>query len=345
MERKKIKKDDVRRWLDKMVEMYELIAPVEENVVQFGQVTSSQEAVLDFTNSVVPPKMFFLPQTERLFKFQRETGELELRPEGELDRDRVIFGIRQCDTQSLLLLDRVFNGEFKDSPYLEKRERTVLIGLACTKPASTCFCRSFDIDPFSANGTDILLTDLGDEYLVDVSSERGADVVNLSPRLFSDALERHERKFSERKTEALSRIKTVPVEGTAERLGSMWDDALWSGLAEVCIGCGVCTYLCPTCHCFDIQDEDWGREGMRFRCWDSCIFSEFTLMASGENPRPTKRERIRQRVFHKFKYFPDKYGPPACVGCGRCVSKCPVHIDITATLEKLRAERELKAES
>ncbi len=338
MERKKIKKEDLGQWLGGIREKYQLVAPVQKNVVQFSEVSSRDEAVLESANSVLPPKGFFFPQTERLFTFRKEAGELHVKPQGCLERERVIFGMRRCDIQSLLLLDRVFGGESQDSHYLEKREKTIIVGLACADPDRTCFCRSFDIDPFSADGIDILLTDLGGAYLVDVSTHRGAEVVKLSAGLFSSASPEDEEKFRELRTRALAKIRDIETDGIGAKLDSAWDDRLWSDLGEICIGCGVCTYLCPTCHCFDIQDEDWGQAGMRFRCWDSCIFSEFTLMASGENPRPTKRERIRQRFFHKFRYFPEKYGVFACVGCGRCLSKCPVSIDITQILKRLRAE-------
>jgi len=317
---------------------------VQRNVVQFSEVASSGEALLDFANSVVPPKALFFPQTESLFTFQRGRGELDLKPEGGLLTERAIFGMRQCDIQSLGVLDAVFSAETQDSHYLEKRGKTIVVGLACTEPETTCFCTCFDIDPFSADGSDILLADLGQEYLALVSTDRGASLVNLAPELSSSVSAEDEERLLELRTEALKRIREIPTGGIGEKLGSMWDNALWSDLAEVCVGCGICTYLCPTCHCFDIQDEDRGKDGVRFRCWDSCIFSEFTLMASGENPRPTKRERIRQRLFHKFKYFPEKYGTFACVGCGRCLAKCPVNIDVTQILSSLATESHGKSQ-
>ena len=338
MKRKKIKRDNLRRWLSRIAREYRLVAPVEKNVVTFSEVASGDEVVLDFSNSVLSPKGLFLPQTEELFSFTRGGGESQLMTKDGRGRETVVFGVRQCDVQSLFLLDKVFEGELEDSNYLDRRAKAILIGLACINPASTCFCASFGIDPFSPDGTDILLTDLGEEYLMDVSTERGVRLADLSSRLFSRVTKKNEKSYSVLKAEALSKMRMIAIDGIGEKLDSLWDDGLWSDLAQRCIGCGVCTYLCPTCHCFDIQDEDWGEGGMRFRCWDSCMFSEFTLMASGENPRPTKRERIRQRYFHKFKYFPDRYGALACVGWGRCISKCPVNIDMTQILSSLATE-------
>lgn len=120
----------------------------------------------------------------------------------------------------------------------------------------------------------------------------------------------------------------VQLDGLEEKLDAMVDSSFWQDLHDRCLGCAVCTYLCPTCYCFDIQDEARGPKGERARNWDSCMFPLYTLETSGHNPRPTGRERWRQRLNHKFNYYLRQYGLPACVGCGRCIVNCPVNIDI-----------------
>ena len=133
--------------------------------------------------------------------------------------------------------------------------------------------------------------------------------------------------------------RTVPVEGIEKRLDFMVESPFWDRTHEKCIGCGVCTFLCPTCHCFDITDEAVNQKGQRVRNWDSCLFPIYSLETSGHNPRPTGRERTRQRLMHKFNYYPKNFGRVACVGCGRCILYCPVQFDIRQALLYASARR------
>jgi sulfhydrogenase subunit beta (sulfur reductase) len=320
-----IKKAHLTQWLERIGEKYQLIGPTRDGVIQFKPLRSISELVLDYANSVVPPKNLFLPQTECLFAFRRDRGSIVLEATGGLERERVLFGIRPCDARSLLLLDKVFNGDLEDTYYQEKRRGTVLVGLACpSPPQGTCFCTSLGIDPLSPEGVDILLTDLGDRYLVEVATEKGEELVEG----LSLAIAEGEKPKGE---------KGKSLEGIVEKIGSLWEDEYWRELSRRCLGCGVCTYLCPTCRCFDLTDVGSTLGGRRFRCWDSCMFADFTRMASGVNPRPTGKERVRQRYFDKFSYFPEQYGVLGCVGCGRCSHYCPVGIDIKTIINEIIA--------
>ena len=120
----------------------------------------------------------------------------------------------------------------------------------------------------------------------------------------------------------------VNIKNLKEKLDKAFDASFWNEIHQKCLGCGICTFLCPTCYCFDITDEVKDEQGKRIRCWDSCMFPQFTLHASGHNPRPTYRERMRQRIMHKFNYCPENYKETFCVGCGRCIRNCPVNLDI-----------------
>ena len=119
-----------------------------------------------------------------------------------------------------------------------------------------------------------------------------------------------------------------------KKLSKMFEHPIWDKITKGCIGCGTCTFVCPTCYCFDIDNENYGAEGCKYRCWDSCMFSDYTRMAGGANPRPTKKERLRNRYMHKLSYFNERYGETLCVGCGRCIENCPAHLDISEFIEK-----------
>jgi ferredoxin len=235
---------------------------------------------------------------------------------------------------SFTLLDKVFGGDFKDPYYLNRRANTVLVSIGCTTPRASCFCNSVGGGPFSTEGSDLLLIDIGDEYVVQIVSDKGAKL--LDKKGFEDTgKEKLDLAAGVIKTAEASMGPGVKTEGLKEKLDSIFDDPVWQQLTEKCLGCGICTYLCPTCHCFDIVDETIGSGGERVRLWDSCQFPLFTLQASGANPRPTGKERFRQRMMHKFSYLLDSCDQIGCVGCGRCITECPVNLDIRQVLNSI----------
>jgi sulfhydrogenase subunit beta (sulfur reductase) len=328
-----IEKNRLTELLDKIARDYHLIAPVRDNNVSFRRVESGNEVTLDYINTVLSPKNAFFPQTETLFRFSRDDSRgLGIEQDGEVDREQVIFGIRACDARSLRLMDMVFGGQYKDSYYLNKREKTTLIGLACFDYAETCFCPTFGIDPASGEDVDILFSDIGDRYLVEAYTEKGAALLDRLAEFFTE-LQGDEEQLRESRKAGLAGLKKMDVNAIADKMAPLYEGDYWDSIGMKCLGCGICTYLCPTCHCFDIADVNLDEGGERFRCWDSCMFPEFTLMASGENPRLDRKARVQQRFFHKLKYFPDRNSEVACVGCGRCIKYCPVNIDITRIIE------------
>ena len=329
MDAKVVRKDRVAGLLDDLIERYEVVAPVCRNdVILFDRVISRSEAVLDFSNSRLSPKGAFLPASEVMFRY--DGAQVSEPPEGP---ERVLFGVRPCDAQSFLLLDMVFDAaEYQDPYYVRRRRRTCVVGMGCSRPLSTCFCTQVGGGPFNEKGLDVLLSDLGDKYLVQPTTERGKELLEGNP-LLEEAADSDLREKERIENEAKSRIRsTVVTEGLKEKLDGMYEDPFWDALHEKCIGCGVCAYLCPTCHCFDVLDEADGQGARRVRIWDSCQFSLFTRHASGHNPRPSGKERMRQRVMHKFHYFVENEGELACVGCGRCIINCPVNMDIRQVL-------------
>ena len=333
-----INKQKIVNLLDALIEQYQVIAPVrQDDMVLFEQVASGSEATLEFSNTKMSAKEIFLPRSEVMFLFDGTQIEDPYTASARTEPPkRVLFGVRPCDARSLPLLDKVFDDPDDQDPYyVQRREDTYVVGMGCIQPLSTCFCTWVGGGPFSEQGLDVLLSDLGDRYLLETISEKGERLLEGNA-LLEGAKEADLREKERLVREAEERIGSSAVtEGLKEKLDGMYDDSFWADLHAKCLGCGVCTFLCPTCYCFDILDEGDGFKGQRVRIWDSCQFPLFTLHASGHNPRPSGRERMRQRVMHKFRYFVDNYGEIACVGCGRCIQNCPVNMDIRQVLHSI----------
>jgi ferredoxin len=320
-------KQDLSKFIEEVASEYKVFGPVDNNgVTLFEEVKGLSEINLGFSNSKMPPKALLFKQTETLFGFK--LGEKpQVKSIDISDGNMVVFGIRPCDARSFAILDHVFKNDYQDPYYLKRRGDMVLVGLGCTTPDVNCFCTSFDGGPCSAEHVDALFTELGDRYLVEVKSEKGK---RLSKKgLFQPASEEDKRAKREVEKKACNAIvRHLDTADVVDRLNKVFEHSFWKDIALKCLGCGICTFLCPTCHCFDIQDETTVSEGARVRIWDSCMRPEYTLQASGYNPRPLRMNRVRNRVYHKFNYFPKNFDVIACVGCGRCIDNCPVNTDI-----------------
>ena len=332
---KTLRKERLQGFLERLLEEREVFAPHRRgDAVVLERVVSVADVLLDYENTKTSPKSALFPQRETLFGYRAEKSKVVLEvPQGETE-GQVLFGVRPCDARGLLLLDRVFSADCGDPYYGNKRARTVVISMGCVNPNPTCFCRSTGGGPCSAEGSDLFFLDLGDRFLVEAASDKGAALLEAPD--FEPADERSLSLSRKIKEEAEASMERLDVkESLAEHLNRLFEDPAWKDLAETCLGCGICTYLCPTCHCFDICDEGAGQGGERIRVWDSCQFPLFTQQASGFNPRPTVKERFRQRIMHKFSYLPETHGMLGCVGCGRCITECPVNLDIREVITLL----------
>lgn len=319
-------KHTVTGLLDKLMDQYQVFAPVKEGSYSlFKQIRSSEKVDLSGKNTKIPPKGILFPQSEKLFQYSvtKEGAQLE---ECIDTQQKIIFGLRPCDAKSLLLLDNVFkNDQYEDPYYLTRRENTFLVGIGCNEPLSTCFCTSMGGGPFDSTGLDVLLVDIGDQYVVEAMTEKGKTLIAQWGTTEADtAAKDAAAKVKEQATLSC----TVDTTGLKEKLDTGFDNPVWDTIYQKCVGCGSCTYSCPTCHCFDIIDDAVDCNGCRIRNWDSCMYPLFTLHGSGHNPRTSGKERMRQRLMHKFKYFVDNFQAAACVGCGRCIKNCPVNLDI-----------------
>jgi sulfhydrogenase subunit beta (sulfur reductase) len=335
MSDKVITREEVEKFIRALTEGYEVFAPVKEGgYYRFQRLKGDETADLSFSNTRLSPKSLLFPQSERMFEFTLDETREEAHIAKEVPKEFppvVILGIRPCDAKALRLVNVNFdNPEFKDPWWARRMESMVFVGLGCNDPCTTCFCTSVGCGPFNEEGLDVLLCDLGERYLTKALTDKGERLLEQGE--IGEGADIDTRKKADiLKQEAENKISShVPADKLKDKeVLALYDAPFWDDVAFACINCGTCTFLCPTCWCFDIQDEVVKKQGDRIRNWDSCMFPLFTLHASGHNPRSEKVQRLRQRFMHKLKYYVDKYhNGVACVGCGRCVNSCPVNIDI-----------------
>ena len=330
-----LKKTDLTEVLTRLMHQYRVFAPVrDKDSSSFRQILDPSHVDLSLSNTTLSPKSLMLPQSEVMFDFTLDKREDQTGMLREIEKDlspRVIFGIRPCDAKAFQLLDLNFDtSTYQDPWWVGRRQDTGLVGWGCDSPCSTCFCSSVGSGPFSPAGLDVLITDLGDELVFEAKTDRGMAILEKAG-IEDEATDVTLRAALLTRAAALQSIESkVHTESLIEHdVKALFSADFWEDVHFACINCGVCTFVCPTCWCFDIQDEVHRGNGIRLRNWDACMFPLFTLHGSGHNPRSQKLQRVRQRFMHKLKYFVDKYDRGvACVGCGRCVQQCPVNIDI-----------------
>lgn len=301
-----------------------VIAPVDKGgKILFQEVDSAASMAADYVQTTLSAKDAVLPRCEEMMRFTTGQGTVAMEQTPEGPAPAVIFGVRPCDARSMAVLNAVYLKDYNDALYKSKIDNTTIVGVSCAKCDEYCFCTSVNGSPGGTEGSDILLTDVGGgNYLAEIITEKGKALVASAPELFTAA-------GGEDKAAHLADVKVqFDVTALGKKLPGVFDAEVWVTQSLRCIGCGTCSYVCPACTCFDIQDETDASKGIRFRCWDSCGFGQFTLHTSGHNPREVQSQRWRQRIMHKFSYQPDQLQVTGCVGCGRCSRACPVDMNI-----------------
>ena len=292
-------------------------------------------------NTVRSAKDFFFPQTENLVEFKMEGKSIEVIDPRTESEDFVVFGVRSCDARSFSILDKVFLADPDDTYYKNRREHGTIVSMACTRPQETCFCGTFDIDATDPEG-DVASWKTEDAIYFDAKTEKGGALLAALSDLLSDADSDavNAQKEETKKILAKLPLKDLTTDGFGgDVMMEKFNAPEWKSLSEACLGCGTCTFVCPTCQCYDIKDFNTGHGIKRFRCWDSCMYSDFTKMAHG-NPRTSQLERFRQRFMHKLVYFPaNNNGEFGCVGCGRCLQKCPISMNIVKVMKTLGGKK------
>jgi ferredoxin len=318
---------------------YEVYGPVRKGPeFVFGTVSQAGDLALDYITTIISPKKYLYAPSEKLFSFNSDGFNIKESSDGT--GKQALLAVHPCDLSAIALLDKVrtSGAAFEDPKYKEKRNNTLLVGLNCSKAGEQCFCPSFGAGPDAKGGFDLLLTDLGDRYLVETGSDSGKTIatdLKLKKASASDAQEK------EKKTKAVRQSikRGISTDGLPKTLDNKFNHEIWGKLKDDCFSCGACTTVCPTCYCFNVVDNvDFSlKNGERVRNWDSCQLIEFGQVAQGGNFRKDRDARVKQWIYHKLNYFPQQYGGSfACVGCGRCIKNCTKGIDITNVIKNVQ---------
>jgi len=344
MDNKVFAKDEWLKALKSLEQDYAVFVPVKTgDFHSFARLDTVKAPDFTYQNTRLSPKLLVYPESERMFEYTVDENDAEyniLREAQKEFRPQAIVGIRPCDAQGFQIVKVNFDTpEYKDPWWTRRFEATTLVGLGCSEPCATCFCSSVGGGPFSQKGLDVLLYDIGDSYLAKPLTDKGQALIEkMEGGKDADQAEidRAQSLAEQAGGKVTSRVETSKLKD--KNVLDLFNAPFWEELAFACINCGTCTFLCPTCWCFDIQDEVYQKQGDRIRNWDSCMFPLFTLHGSGHNPRSEKHQRVRQRFMHKLKYYVDKYGNGVqCSGCGRCIQFCPVNIDIRHVIELMNS--------
>ncbi len=322
----------------------EVLLPVKEaGEVNYAPYTEGADVNLT-AQTVKSAKDAFFPQSEDLMAFKTSGKSIDIIDLRKTLPEFVLFGLRACDYRSFEILDRVFLVDPVDTYYKAKREKAIIVTLACSKPEESCFCPLFGIDATNPMGD--VTTWMEGEYLYwRANTEKGEALTASVASVLEGATAADEKAVEAQQADTKAILEKLPLadldmsEFKPEQLNQLFDDPDWAKLSESCLGCGSCTFVCPTCQCYDIRDFKTNDGVKRFRCWDSCMYADFTKMAHG-NSRNFQLQRFRQRFMHKLVYYPsNNEGLYSCVGCGRCVKKCPISMNIAKVIKTIGGKK------
>ena len=334
----KISKENLNGLYRKLSAVMALYMPLKKaGEVNYGLWTEGAESSVETLKTVKSPKDLFFPQSETMMKFKTEGKSIEIVDVREEKKPFVLFGVRACDFKAFDVLDRVFLADPVDTYYQSRREAGVIVTLACSRPEESCFCKAFGIDAAEPMGDVTAWMD--ENYLYwRANTEKGQALTATVSELFEEGGDKQVNEQQEKTREIIEKLPFSQLDLSrfkGENLNELFEAPEWQTLSEACLGCGACTFVCPTCQCFDIRDFKTKEGVIRYRCWDSCMYSDFTLMAAA-NSRTTQLQRYRQRFMHKLVYYPAQHeGLYSCVGCGRCVNKCPQRLNIVKVIKTL----------
>lgn len=338
---------DIARELKKTYQVYGPVLEKDSLQVMFSRTEDVERISLTAALPAIPAKHVMFPHYKTImrYKYDRTAQKVDITPLFD-ETSKALFGLRSCDLTGLQCLDRFFLGQdYIDEMYRSFRKRTFIVANTCVSPFRECFCSCTDSGPSAREGYDLNLTELGDVYLIETGSERGTALAE------SMRLKKADASFTQKKSAAidtsLSLFDTVAQENKAwmsrvvNRITTgLINDHVWTYIGDQCLECGACTFVCPSCSCFNVADAVTGSGAAdRNRTWDSCAFEGYSRMAGGHNPRKPVEDRRSKRFFCKLSYSQSKkYLRPGCVGCGRCAWVCPGDIGMPNVVTYIRRE-------
>lgn len=342
--------DDIKQLADELKSSYDVYGPQvhrETGQVFFDVLSDTQDLDLDAPIPSMPVKEILFPQMETILKYRYDAEARSVTMAKQyFEKPKVLFGLRPCDMAGIQVLDRFFIGqEFVDDVYLTHRQQCLLITNTCTRPSEQCFCVCTHTGPGAEEGFDLDLTRIADGYLLQVGSAKGQAVADAHNWKKADAT--HETQKREVIDASIALFPDMAKDNKAWIARAMnrittgfVKQEIWEYIGKQCFECGACSFVCPTCSCFNIEDSK-GCDGEcdRLRTRDSCSFEGYTRMAGDHNPRQPVEDRRNKRFFCKLSYSQSKkYLRPGCVGCGRCQWVCPGDIGLPNVVEYIRRE-------
>ncbi len=325
---KKVTRGELHEWVDEVIAARRTYGvQSKSDQFAFAPLKRASDLRLDYDVTILPPKTFFQPQWEDLITYRGDEGYqsvIEAEP-------FVLLGVHPYDLVAVSQMDEIFSQSKPDIRYLSRRESATLVAVDVQSPSRHTFAGYMGTSSVD-RGYDILLTRMGDEYLVDIATERGREIMGRLERL-RDAAESwlDQRMMVWEHNQGALRAHQLRADPSTwpDLLEKSYEHPVWEEKARLCFSCGSCTLVCPTCYCFDIrEDVGWDLETRRrYRVWDGCMLQDFARVAGGLNFRKDAAARYRHRYYRKGKYVPEKLdGQIACVGCGRCIQACVANI-------------------
>ncbi len=336
-----IRKDEITQLVENLKNNFDIYGPIPRRTSHvFDKIEDASKLDLEYDSTIMSPKKYLTPTNQVMMRVGLkdkiiEDSTVELRT----SRPRVLFGVHACDINGILFLDKVFGGKYSDPYYAANRENTTVVGINCLEPCTYGFCRSVDKN-FVLEGYDLFLTDISDtHYYVHVGSPKGDELIQSASDIFVEASIDDNNLFKTAlRQKHENHTDDLYLDYINETLDMAWDDPIWEELGKLCMNCGSCALVCPTCYCFDVRDNlDLSLSKVeRTRKWDTCLYYDFAKVAGNHNFRGHPPSRLKYRFYHKFRAAVHEQGTIACTGCGRCTATCPAGISIKDVLNRLQ---------
>lgn len=324
MKLKKLTKNAFTNFIDSLIRTQSVIGVrAKGDRFDFGPLDSAKDLRLDYDVTLQPPKKFFLPPSETLLTYQTGAG---YKSEYD-DTEFILVGVHPYDMIAINQLDRLFSQDNCDAHYARRRNNATIIACDVVTPSKNVFASSMGT-AVVRQGYDILVTDIGDVYVVEAAAEKGEKLLSKAKGAVDvnkQDLDKRQRVWDQNSLQLNKHKLKCDPSYLPKLLDNAYTHPVWEEKGELCFACGSCNQVCPTCYCFNVQDDvNWDlKTGRRDRFWDGCMLDGFTKVAGGHEFRNHRADRFKHRLYRKAKYVPAKIGGEmACVGCGRCVSAC-----------------------